>query len=411
MDIRSFRSLEPGHAEDNWPALNGGTTAAPMVTASRPLQTILQLDQVVLTTDATVEGWRNPPGLAPWDPHVNLREFRDEAARTYPYTPLSPGADEATVNAQIDDLMRFLEAKRDHAARMAWPMNGLAPSSPAEKQRQSFFADLHEAMQGDLAALANWKSLSLPVRIGTFNAIARETNVEIKHNVSLEYDGKYWTEDEIAQIDRALSRLPDHLVLENDIKSFIRVGTIPGGFAGFNVAGRLRISDDAVADGLLSQYPGAAKAGDTSLMETILHETAHSFQNTPRFKEYSDIAGWRLVGPAGAYRNLPNGGEVKGSEVGITDDPDGIYILMNQSSRGSYVYRKGAEFGSSTYGRSNPQEDFAETLAEFLLDPESLKREAPHKYEFMASFASPRDPLQGWRASGLRPLGLEMLRA
>ncbi|HEY0711107.1 MAG TPA: hypothetical protein VGF45_00415 [Polyangia bacterium] len=348
---------------------------------------------------------RLPPDLGigsdPWDPHPNLREFRAEAARTFAHEPLPAWADPTTVAQRMRDLIGFLEAKRDHAAHRAWVDPSSTSGTAAANQRSKYFSDLCGAMQDDLAHLAGWEGLPLSAQIESFNLIAREANVEIRHNNNIGYVDKRWNDDELVQLDSALARIPDHLLLENGRNNHIsRISQIDSNGAGDNEVstGNIRITDRSMVG--MSRFSSAAAAGVTAFTDIVLHEVAHNMDDEhARFAEYSAISGWRRIGDGGSYRHLPNGGEVKGWQVGLHDDPDGDYIVMNQSNRGSYVYRKGAEFGESLYGRTNPHEDFAETFTEFLLAPEALRLAAPTKYDFMNGFAG--RPSQLSNATGL----------
>ena len=340
--------------------------------------------------------WFGTSGPNPWDPHPYLSEMRSEAAATLRYTPLPIGTDEATVNARMEELVHFLEAKRDHARQAGGLDQAEGPfRTSATHARRRFFEDLYQAMSDDLAQLAQWHQMPLAVRVGSYDGIAREAQIEIENNINIGYVDRYWTDDELGQLGGALARLPDHLMLENPLTSkLVRIAHLTGDFAGQNdSSGTISISDIAADPNASASYPSAAGAGISALTETVLHELGHNMDDeNPRFPEYMQIAGWRRVGDVGSFRDLPNGGAVKGYQVGITDDPNGDYVLMNQSGRGTFVYAKGAEFGASPYGRTNPYEDFAETLAEFLIAPAALMTEAPRKYAFMASFAGARVP-------------------
>jgi hypothetical protein len=322
------------------------------------------------------------PGPNPWDPHANLKEFRSEAAAAPSYLPLGPNTDAATVDAKLAELERALTAKRDHAA-------GMANGAGATSDRRRFFEELQAAMQNDVGHLQGRSNLSREGKIELYNRIAHEARIEIKYNVDVRGFNKEWSDAELGQMEGALAQLPDSLVLENKKLALIyRFTEEAGGHSGQHdpVSGTIGIYDDAFSG--LSQYPGAAARGISSFEETLIHEVGHSLDDEgPRWAEYMRLSGWHKVDRA-AVANVPNGSAVKGADVGITEDPNGIYIVAKENGD-AFVYKQGAAFGKSNYGRSNPYDDFCETLAEFSLDPEKLKMEAPEKYAFMSSLGSP----------------------
>jgi hypothetical protein len=322
------------------------------------------------------------PGPNPWDPHRNLKEFRAEAAAAPRHIALGSDTDVSTVDAKLAELNRTLTEKRDHAA-------GIVSQPGVDTDRKRFFSDMQGAMQDDLAALQGSQRMSREQKIDLYNRIAHEAEIEIKYNVNVGRFDKDWTQDELTQMDAALARIPDRLLLEDrTLNKILRFGSDDvyhraGGHNSEN--GSIGIYDAAF--GKSSQFPGGANQGFSSFADTLIHEVGHGLaEHNPRYDDYLKISGWHKVDPA-LLAGRVNNSEVKGSDVGITDDPDGIYIIAKESGQGAFVRRKDAEFGHSDYGKTNPADDYCETLAEFLLDPEALRAKAPEKYQFMVEFA------------------------
>jgi hypothetical protein len=323
------------------------------------------------------------PGPNPWDPHAHLKEFRGEAAAVPTYLPLGPATDAAAVDAHLAQLEQTLVAKRDHAA-------SILSGGGVDNERRRFFSEMQRAMEDDLARLQSRGGMSREQKIELHNRIGHEAQIEIKYNVDVRGFDKPWTYDELTQMDHALSRLPDRLLLEDQkLDKIYRFTGESGGHSGqYNpVSGSVAIYDAAF--GLPSSFPGSSQLGvSSSFEETLIHEVGHSLDDEgPRWADYMKLSGWHRV-DAALVANRPNGSQVRGADVGINEDPNGIYVVAKESGDGAFVYRQDAKFGPTNYARSNPYDDFCETLAEFTLDPEALRREAPEKYEFMRALGS-----------------------
>jgi hypothetical protein len=249
------------------------------------------------------------------------------------------------------------------------------------------YSDLANAMKGDAAELANWRGLSRDQKIELFNRISREANIEVKYNVSVVYGDKKWSEQELIDLDAGLAKMPATLLLDDAKLNVIRrYSALKEGsddvFARSLGNGDIEFTDIGVA--ATYRYPGTP-----GVTETIMHEVGHHFDDeNPRWKEFMAISGWRDVGAATDFSKVPNGA-AKGKDLGITDDPEGNYVVSRQYGR-TWVHKQGAEFGVGSYTQQNPYDDFAETFMQYMHDAANLKRTAPAKYEFIKKFLAER---------------------
>jgi hypothetical protein len=398
----SSHDLEPFR-----PELEGSLRPRPDFTAERGRALPDGIEQAGLRLAVDPGFQRGWPGLQRlstefdlviWKPRDPRQEFRDEAAKARPFTPIASGTDAATVDAKLQELEDYLEATQRRALLASNPKlldpfggSGDGGFTPIDRRgpRELYYKDIHDAMTGDLNDLAGWQSKTTEEKIALYNRVAHEANIEVKHNVNLVSVDKTWDDRELDELEAGLSKLPRSLVLDNTkIHSIERHQNLGGNTALAQQNGVIQISDLGAAKGS-SRYDGAQKAGVTFLTELVIHELGHYHDNeNPQWKEWQALSGWRRLGDAGVHADKPSGTEVKGKDVGITDDPEGDYIVRRNGSDGVWVHKKDAAFSSQTeYGKTDPYEDFAEALSEFILDPDKLKAAAPDKYAFMEKFA------------------------
>jgi hypothetical protein len=214
--------------------------------------------------------------------------------------------------------------------------------------------------------------------------------MEVKYNINIASGDKNWSESELNDLDAGLSKIPSTLLLDDD-----KLGTITrysaltddDGNAVFAQAqgnGEIEFTDLGVA----STYRYGELHGVT---ETIMHEIGHHFDDeNPRWKEFMAISGWRDLGPESAFSSVTDGATAKGKDLGITDDPEGDYVVSRRYEH-TWVHKAGAEFGKGPYTQNNPYDDFAETFMQYMYDPDNLKMTAPNKYEFIKQFLKDRD--------------------
>jgi hypothetical protein len=253
------------------------------------------------------------------------------------------------------------------------------------------YSDLTAAMRGDVAELAGWRNMTHDQKVELFNRVSREANMEVKYNINIASGDKNWTEGELNDLDAGLAKIPSTLVLDDDqLGTISRFSALKDGNGKdiyaqtLNANGEIQFTDLGVGAGY--RYKGVIPA----VTETIMHEIGHHFDNeNPRWKEFMAISGWRDVGADTDFSSVPNG-PVKGKDIGITDDPEGDYVVSRQYNR-TFAHKAGAEFGIGDYTRQNPYDDFAETFMQYMQDPDGLKANAPQKYAFIKQFLADRD--------------------
>src|SRR5262249_17425429 len=131
--------------------------------------------------------------------------------------------------------------------------------------------------------------------------------------------------------------------------------------------------------------------GIDPMTETLVHEIGHHFDDeNPKWKQFKALSGWHDVGDAKAtsLKKFKDGDHVKGKQLGLADK-ETEYVVTRAYGR-MYVYKSNAKFGvggsTGDYAKSNPLDDFAETMMQYLVVPDDLKRESLDKYNFMKEF-------------------------
>ena len=152
---------------------------------------------------------------------------------------------------------------------------------------------------------------------------------------------------------------------------------------------------------------GSAEKGQINLyglatVQTVAHELGHQihFSDEKMFKAFQKLSGWEQLTPADLRRLIPDQIERDRLRVHLDRDHDRaagdegfygkahefgglIYRFARYSPRGTYWrHRKDATF-ISPYAATVPDDDFAESFAYYILEPERLQKECPSKYAFM----------------------------
>ena len=137
-------------------------------------------------------------------------------------------------------------------------------------------------------------------------------------------------------------------------------------------------------------------------MKTVAHELGHQihFSDEKMFKAFQKLSGWEKLLPADLRRLIPDQIDRDRLRFHLDQDHDRaaadkgffgnarefggwIYRFARYSPRGTYWrHRKDATF-ISPYAATVPDDDFAESFAYYILEPERLQKECPSKYTFM----------------------------
>ena len=222
--------------------------------------------------------------------------------------------------------------------------------------------------------------------------------------------GVYDSEDlrlssaELRDIRLGLERFPAYvLTLENVLlrMDFSHAPPERDGALGGYLLGKIKLFEGIREARAGIEYPEGPVNATTY---ATVHETAHAAQ-TVGMMDFQKISGWIRVNdltfrdpvtdmPHRIARSSFSVGEVIESNSGryvvslygepeTFDFPMGITIdnPYNASECG-YLHRENARFVSD-YAATCPEEDYAETLTAILLDPGTLQKLAPEKYEFM----------------------------
>jgi hypothetical protein len=328
-----------------------------------------------------------PIVLPPLTPDQIRRKAELDIANTAPpFTRLDNSASDAEVDKKLADLEATVNQRaNDYAQKQAQSIFGSFFGGRSDGLAKTY-GDLTNAMKGDAAELANWKNLTHDQKVDLYNRVGHEANMEVKYNINIVYGDKKWSEGELNDLDAGLARLPQSLILDDDkLGNIRRYSALTDSSKNPVFAWTLGNGDIEFTDlGISSSYrfPKVLPA----VAEVILHEIGHHFDNeNPKWKEFMALSGWRDLGADTLFPTIKNGETAKGSALGITDDPNGDYVVSRQYNR-TYVHKADAKFGEGDYTRQNPLDDFAETFMQYMVDPENLRKNAPEKYAFMTQF-------------------------
>ena len=141
-------------------------------------------------------------------------------------------------------------------------------------------------------------------------------------------------------------------------------------------------------------------------IQTVAHELGHQihYSDEKMFKAFQTLSGWEKLTPADLRRLIPDQIDRDRLRFHLDQDRDRaatdksflgkarefgglIYRFDRYSPPGTTYYwrhRKDATF-ISPYAATDPNDDFAESFAFYILEPERLQKECPSKYAFMTS--------------------------
>jgi len=116
----------------------------------------------------------------------------------------------------------------------------------------------------------------------------------------------------------------------------------------------------------------------------LVHELGHCC-HTIFHEEFKMLSGWGYLRESES--TLLRDGRVRfeGAILKSGDEfiKDGVLCKLSVTERGPNYYRSGARFVND-YAASDPFEDYAESLAMFVLNPNGLKLISPEKFQFMS---------------------------
>ncbi len=312
---------------------------------------------------------------------VESKIFKAESSQAPPYNKLPAGTTEAQVDKKLESFEKLLEGRKGR-------YNMLKGGGGDKTARfKNFYRDLSKATTEDLKQLDGWKDLSKADKITLYNRVSHEAHVELKHNVNLTYGstkGRQWSHKEMTDIDKGLSKLPAKIGLENEklfnLRRYTEIidnGSKVAAWA-LHGSGDIEFSDMGAA----GPYRMTGK-GVPPVAETIIHEVGHHFDDeNPKWKAFQKISGWNNLGSAKAssLAKFTDGSSYSGKDLGLADET-GQYTVTRRYGN-TYVYKNTANF-MGNYAKSNPLDDFSESMAHYFYDPATMKTQAPDKYKFM----------------------------
>ena len=185
------------------------------------------------------------------------------------------------------------------------------------------------------------------------------------------YEPSDWSLKQLRIIDDALSRLPKNLLRLNTLKRMILFPEEQNAEqTSWYALAWLGNEEIRVMPKTFGNNPLGAK-------KTIIHEVAHFFDyepslNPPLYKSvvassgFKELSGWN---EENQIKKNNNGEPLL--------DKNGNLIMekvWTTSPQAKFV---------TDYAKTNPIEDFAETLSDYIIEPENLLLRAPEKYDFM----------------------------
>lgn len=319
---------------------------------------------------------------------VESKIFKAESSQAPPYSKLGPKTTEAQVDKKLESFEKFLDGRKDR-------YNMLKGGGGDKTARfKNFYRDLSKATTEDLKQLDGWKDLSKADKVTLYNRVSHEAHVELKHNVNLTYGskkGRQWSHREMTDIDKGLSKLPAKIGLENEklfnLRRYTEIiddGSKVAAWAKGN--GDIEFSDIGAA----GPYRMTGK-GVSPVAETIIHEVGHHFDDeNPKWKGFQKISGWNNLGSAksSSLTKFKDGRSYTGKALGLSDEKANYTVTRRYGN--TYVYKNTANF-MGNYAKSNPLDDFSESMAHYFYDPTTMKTQAPDKYKFMQEWVKTQE--------------------
>lgn len=211
-----------------------------------------------------------------------------------------------------------------------------------------------------------------------------EFGIELKYNVEFNRGlkagfGRLWTLDDLKEIDEILAKLPPELVHFNPK---------------FHEFQRERSNSD---------YAGQAYWNEETIVlagalsrRTAAHELGHmiDYSDKDLGKDFRALSKWETLSVTDMTRLIPDAKRREKIIKALEKDRDNddtydrekegdYYYHYDRYHAAQYLrYHKDACFISG-YAQTDPYDDFADTVEEYIVDPKNLQKGCGDKYEFM----------------------------
>lgn len=268
------------------------------------------------------------------------------------------------------------------------------------------------SLAGRIAADPTTLSRTLSERRAAYMARIAE-----RHGVSLRDGSSRWTVQEIANLDWVLSQLPasfKRIVQEGGpIEREVASDSYSGLYDPFK--DRISFPDNVNSGGLTL---ASVQRSERFMRSVMVHEMAHAWQIRQTsvvnpgiggvlkalrgiavrehdvVSDWSAIAGWTVrakwsVRDWLGKPHLPNSSNASHVLAGLELGAFGRNRTLNLTNLRLDPAREGAMI--SDYAKTDPYEDFAESVAAYVVDSAEIKRRSPEKYAYI------RDRMMGGR--------------
>jgi hypothetical protein len=322
-------------------------------------------------------GGQLPP--RPADIQRQNQERRFAEAREAPHlTPVNPLFD-STVNAKLEDLERFVDARVVRYEK--------AFETATDPKMKAYYKDLYVAMVTDRSEFADWRSKTgLGDKEKFYNRMAKEVELEIKHNVVIiTGDGEQWTPSELDSLDRGLTAAGPRLVLEGELQMMVKSKEAVGS--------RGRLSPSSYDSGVIT----FSETAMGNMGGNALHQIGLSKVPWGPFQDrLMADSGWQRVGD----QNVPSLARFNHGDLTTAKDLKALGVSVPDGTDDAQVFRIGKKDGQAfilpvnldetgpqrqvnRLAQDGPAEDFAQTYAAFRTDPATLMKDFPAKYQLM----------------------------
>ena len=216
------------------------------------------------------------------------------------------------------------------------------------------------------------RALNIAKRTGYVMSAASQVDHPGQRSVAVE-PTQTWSVGEIRNVDRALSRLPDNFKRMSSMKRFFRAQDgwrYPGSPNTIGMA----YSGDPQDPGRIVLYEGAFR-GNGDPEETIIHEVGHQFDFSALSRDgrdFSDSSGFSALSLWGV--RLEQATDANGNPVVDASGNPRMARVWGSDPDANFV---------SSYSKTSPREDFAESVSHYVREPELMKVLAPDKYDLI----------------------------
>ena len=248
-------------------------------------------------------------------------------------------------------------------------------------------AEIEAATKGGNAASIREINIRFKGRLKRLLVVkGHEFNLELKWNKEFNRAldrsfARNWTIADLDKMDKILRAIPPQFVYANERnREFRRASTDPKNPTYAGLAGPTYIT----------LFKKLERGVTTHEFGHTIHDDAPTFH-----AEFGKISKWKRFDASGLYKlvkdeGLPNGLPAnldqhrlnKANDAFVTHGGFNYRWARYGDPKTYWRYLSSARF-VSTYARTNPNEDFAETFESFLFRPEKDKGKAPKKFEFM----------------------------